>query len=412
MKLHGGTLFLVLIIAMVIAVISSSMIMLSYLNRVEVFNNQLYVRLKNNAESGIAILLASKDSTFASDGLHLDLYASGGDSVYLKKQSWGLFGYVLAKASARGFEVKQHYLIGQKLSDEVDCALYLCDQGRPLSVCGDTKITGQLYLPQMGIRREYSPEPYTHRDLYTGKEHKSNSILPKIDRSIVNTVERYAQQRSENLPEQKTDSLINSFENPTIVLHMGTASRLGYKVLKGNILIVCDSVLNIHRDLQLEDVVCVARGINIEEDFDGLGQFYAFDSIIVHERATLRYPSVLGLIKKDFRYQKPFIIVKADAKIKGLVFALHEVQDLAGTLLQFKKGSFLEGMSYGEGYTEVNGKVHGSVFTYKFLLNTNSSIYENYLMNATIDQTRRSPQYLSGILWKAKGQKKIAKCLY
>ena len=412
MKLRGGTLFLVLIIAMVIAVISSSMVMLSYLNRTQVFNNNLYVHLKNNAESGVAILLANQDSSFAADGLYVDLYGSGSDTVYIKKQSWGLFAYVLASASAKGSTVKRHYLVGQRLSQEVDCALYLCDQGRPLSLCGDTRITGHLYLPQAGIRREYAPEPYTGMELFSGKEHKSNSLLPKIDRGIVNVVEKYSTLSSQNIPEASSDTLYNSFENATIVVNLGRRSRLPYKVVKGNVLIVCDSVLQLSQDLQLEDAICVARGLTFEEGFKGIGQFFAFDSIIVNSQTKLMYPSVLGLIKKDFRYQKPFIKVAGGAHVKGMVFSLHEAQDLAGTLIQYQKNSFLEGVTYAEGYTEVNGKIYGSVLTYKFVLNTNSSIYENYLMNATIDQNKRSEQYLSGMFWLQKSSKRIAKCLY
>ncbi len=412
MKLKGGSLFLVLVIAMVVAIISSSMIMLSYLNRVQVFNNNLYVNLKNNVESGMAILLASKDTTFAQDGIYVDLYGAGTDSVYVKKQDWGIFGYVLAKANAKNVEVKKHYLIGQALAEELNCAIYLSNQGRSLSVCGDTKITGNLYLPEAGIRREYSPEPFTGMDLFKGKEHKSTYSLPKMNKRIVHFLEACESLQSQNLPEERRDSLVNSFENPTIVLRLKKTTMVPYRVIKGNVMILSDSVLHLDNNQEVEDIICIARGITLSDNFKGIGQFFAHDSIIVGVNVKLQYPTVLGLIKKDFRYTKPFIKVGQDSQIKGIVFAIHDVIDLAGSLVQYRKGSFLEGISYAEGFTEVNGKVYGSVLTNKFVLNTNSSIYENYLMNATIDETRRSKQFLSGTLWEGKGQKKIVKCLY
>jgi hypothetical protein len=218
--------------------------------------------------------------------------------------------------------------------------------------------------------------------------------------------------QSQNLPEERSDSLVNSFENPTIILRLNKATTVPYRVIKGNIMIVSDSVLHLDNNQEVEDIICIARGITLSDNFKGIGQFFAHDSIIVGVNVKLQYPTVLGLIKKDFRYTKPFIKVGQDSQVKGIVFAIHDVIDLAGSLVQYKKGSFLEGISYAEGFTEVNGKVYGSVLTNKFVLNTNSSIYENYLMNATIDETRRSKQFLSGTLWEGKGQKKIVKCLY
>lgn len=405
---------MVLVISLIIAVICSSLIMLSFFNKIQIYNNNLYQKLKNNIDSGIDILTVTTDTNFARAGLYVDLYGQGTDSVYLKRNSWGVFEYVFAKASAKGFELKTSYLVGNDSNKNGnDYALYVSDLGRPISVCGNTKIVGNVYLPTQGIRREYSPVPYSGKELFVGKEFKSDFKLPAIQSKHIQQIITWSKSNSQNHEiVTSKDSLYNSFENELLVMNIGHSTQIPYTFIKGNVLIVADSVINIRTNQYIEDAIIVARGINIAQDFKGMGQFYAFDSLVVGSNAKLSYPSVLGLIKLDYKTQKPFLKINENVQIGGLVFAHHQVVDMMGTYTKISKNAKIRGEVYSEGFLEINGSVYGSVSAFKLILNTSSSIYENYLLDAEIDFGKRHKQYVSSNLLKTNVRKKIAKCLY
>ena len=57
------------------------------------------------------------------------------------------------------------------------------------------------------------------------------------------------------------------------------------------------------------------------------------------------------------------------------------------------------------------GKIFGSLYCYKFILKTRSSIYENHLLNATVDFDNLSKYYVGTNLLKDVGMKKVIKML-
>jgi len=56
---------------------------------------------------------------------------------------------------------------------------------------------------------------------------------------------------------------------------------------------------------------------------------------------------------------------------------------------------------YSNGFLELKGEVFGSVVCQSFILRTASSVYENHLLNTTIDITKLPKNYV-GVNWLKK----------
>ena len=55
----------------------------------------------------------------------------------------------------------------------------------------------------------------------------------------------------------------------------------------------------------------------------------------------------------------------------------------------------------------MKGQVHGSLYTDKFLLSTPSSVYENHLLNATIDASALPASFVGVGLLNTNSEKKV-----
>jgi len=77
------------------------------------------------------------------------------------------------------------------------------------------------------------------------------------------------------------------------------------------------------------------------------------------------------------------------------------------------RNALLRGQLYSNGYVGLNAStVRGSVYAFKLLLSTGSSVYENHLLNTTIDGTLL-PQGFQGLTFEDKTYLRgIAKWLY
>src|SRR5437588_11830421 len=82
--IKSSSLYIVIVIALVIAVLCSSLIATAYYYRAEYQKKFRYDQLQNNLGSGINILLTTSDSTYRREKI-FSLFNKGDDSVSLQK---------------------------------------------------------------------------------------------------------------------------------------------------------------------------------------------------------------------------------------------------------------------------------------------------------------------------------------
>jgi hypothetical protein len=410
--LRGSSLYTVVVLSLVIGLATTALMSVAFFYRSENAKNFLLEKLERNAHSGMALILGGGDSLDFGLEQRFDLFGQETDSVLIKKDHWGLFEYGIAKAFSGQRSSIRAVLFGYKKGND-DAALFLADQSRPLSLCGNTFIKGMCYLPKAGVKRAFiEGESYTGGELVNGSIQTSGNNLPelnKADKERLISVFKSGITGNTDTVDVASDTLKRSFQEGTLILN--SDSLLRNKCYSGNIILFSKKVIVVDPSCSLNDVLIFASSVIIKDGFKGSLQAFAKDSLIVGDNCDLRYPSGIGLIKMDVKTKQPFVLVGENTKIKGIVFSTQDYSDIQQTKISIGKGTVVTGQVYAEGFLELQGSVYGNVACNKFTLKTPGSVYENHLLNATIDSSKLPDYYVGSSLIYADNKKEIAKCL-
>jgi len=267
---RASALYLVIIIALVIGLICSSLVAVAYLYRAEYQKKFRYDQLNHNLSSGINLLLTSADSAYQKE-TKLSLFGVGNDSVSVQRKTWGIFDVGIVQAIIQRDTVYKIFSIANAIDSAKWAALYIADDDRPLSVSGKTRIEGNAFLPKAGILTAYVDNKAYEGDkrLVIGKKLTSDKRLPALD---TNRLILLSSSFSINGNKQSLgDSLNCSFLKPTKVIDLaGKIYTLEKLSLKGNILLHSDTTLIIDSSVKMENVIVFAKTIVIREGFKGI----------------------------------------------------------------------------------------------------------------------------------------------
>src|SRR3989344_5709497 len=96
--IKAGSLFYAIVISLIIAIVSSSLILFSYLSHIQFETFEMNERLQLNADSGLNLLLSEQSIIGLNEKKALDLYGQGIDSVELSRKSWGAYEIAISKS--------------------------------------------------------------------------------------------------------------------------------------------------------------------------------------------------------------------------------------------------------------------------------------------------------------------------
>jgi hypothetical protein len=418
-KIPASALFIVIVIALVIGILCSSLLLIGYHYKMQVYDNNLLKKLESNANSGISFLLAEKNQVSYEKDSVFDLYGDDSDSVLMKKMHWGLYDIGMVRSFAGGHAITKIWMYGYQPGEADSSAIYLVDFGRPLSVSGTTFIKGDCFLPEAGVKRAYiEGQSFSGENLVNGTVKKSNKTLPSLNKVLQERIAGFLNKNKKSATDTmevtgtlENDTIIRSFLEPGLLIRLSGAVNLSGKVLSGNITIMSDTTVRVDSTCMLNDILIFATGVKIENGFKGSLQVFAKDSISVGENCELRYPTALGLFKIDFQTMQPFIKIGKNTQMMGMILSHQEVTDLRQTLISLEAGAVLDGQIYADGFLDIKGNVYGNVTCNKFILKTPSTVYENHLLNATIDRSKLSAYYAGSAILPTGQQKKIIRFL-
>jgi cytoskeletal protein CcmA (bactofilin family) len=343
--------------------------------------------------------------------------------VELYKSYWGIFDLISSRAFSHNNSFTRAAIEGHLLEESKRFAFYLADNDKPLSLCGKTVITGKSYLPKAGVKRAYIEGQYFSGDkLLNGEMLNSKKIVPPLDKEVMERLafdfKNYTSQNETRPMAElfRSDSLTNSFANETMVFYDAGAVELTGKFISGNIIIVSDKTVVIDSDTRLFDVVIAAPRIIAEENFNGTCQIIASEKIEIKKNCIFNYPSSLSLCYRGSNKDSvPDIHIEEGATIKGVVISTSTSE--AGTLaaqskIIIEKGAQVSGQVYASANVDLKGSIYGSLICHNIILSTPSAVYENHLLNATVDVSKLS-RYFTGInIDDIYASKKIIKWLY
>lgn len=428
--LKADSLFYAMVISILFALLSSSIILYSYVTRFQ-FDYYLQIqRIQLNAGSGINFLLSDQDILKLNDKKRIPLFDENdstnlqSDIVSLERKSWGAFEIGISKAIWKKDTSTQIALIGYGMNPENDFAVYLSDRDKSLWLCGKTIIKGLCYLPKAGAERAYiDGKGFLGDKLIDGEIRQSKKILPHLNMALIESLISLFSISEIHLNShdsiicfdelKKNRNMNNSFEKRTIILLSKNRISLKDDSFEGNIIIVSEKEIEISSGTQLKDIIIIAPKIEIKEGFIGNIQAYANDTLIIEKNCQLKYPSSVGIIRSEKNRNDILLKVEEGTILDGVLLAYQEDNGMKENLkIQLERNTKVMGEVYSSGSVDLQGEVYGRVMCNKFILHTSSSVYENYLLNAVIDNSKMPVNLVTSIIVEQSGNKKVAQWLY
>lgn len=397
--IKASALYIVIVIALVIGILCASLVAVAYYFRAEVQQKFRYDQLRDNLSSGINILLTARDSAFQKEKT-FSLFSGTNDSVTLQREAWGVYDICLAKAFVQKDTLYKTFMVANQIDSSKWAALYLLDEDRPVSVSGKTVINGDAYLPKAGIQQAYIANNAYQGDkrIVIGKKLLSKKLLPSLDTLRLRQLSVYFGAKGDRLPAK--DSINASFLRPTKVFDFGhEAATVKNVTLKGNIILHSDTTLVIDSTASLENILVFARTIVVKTGFRGNCQLFALDSISVGAGAHFNYPSTLAIIRSEPPKINSQARIRLDTActLGGQIFTYESKPGELKPLITTGKTDTISGYIYSQGTLELKDKavIRGGVLTSKFLYKSSFTLYENYLINVTLDSRALSSYYLA-----------------
>ncbi len=419
-KIDASLMLYAIFILVVVLLILSGFFLHSMINRQTIASYQIQERLRQNVSSGINLLLA--DSTFQYNRIYyIDMFNENIDSLSIKKKKWGLLDLLSSKSWHKSYSKERYCYAGGFYKRNGMNTLYLADNGSPLCVCGNTKITGDCIIPKSGIKRGYiEGRHYSGDDLIKGNITFSEDIVPALPQQDLKLVEdqlsidlNLTDYDFINLEEITKDSLYRSFTEKPLLIYQPESLLIDNYHLTGNILLVSNEII-VGPESSLNDVVLLANNIFILPETKARIQCIASDTIWVGENCYLAYPSVLAVLSDSLHSDNKMLMINANSRINGIVADLTKapVQNQEFFPLYVDEGVIINGQLFSTNSVQFLGKVHGQVITNKFRLQTPSSLYINHLLDVEIDINKLGKTFVGLAFEGDQFPKKVIKWLH
>jgi hypothetical protein len=410
--LKASALYIVIVIALVIGLLCSSLIVAAYFYKIQYQQKIRYDKLANNLSSGIHILLAGTDTAY-NNGKTFSLFGGDADSVSLKKITWGLYDIGVVKVFIQKDTLYKTFSIASTIDSAKWAAIYLVDQDRPFSLSGKTTVRGDVYIPKAGVQEAYVDNKAYQGDkrLIIGTKHNSEKTLPVLDNSRLSRLQAYF---NSNIQTDSTltpkDSLQQSFLSPTRFFNFKKKAQIMENInLKGNIVLLSDTSITIDSTANLSNIVVFAKSIHVKTGFHGSCQLFAADSITVEGHCLFNYPSCMGILRFQSAGagKQENLTIGPGVTFNGILFTYEKAENKLKPSISIGKHTRVSGQIYSQGMLELKDstEVAGSVFTSLFYYRNTFTLFENYLINTTIDSKALSPYYLTGDLLPGAGKK-------
>jgi hypothetical protein len=404
-KLKSSALFFTIVISLVVALLCSSLILIGYFSRLQIQQNQQKERLARNLRSAIQLLVSE---SVVDSSLTLDLYGEAKDSIIIGTHQWGIYEVGYASSFGRGDTVSSTFMLGVKPDSIYKSALYLLDQGRPVTFAGNTLVKGIAYLPEAGAKRGWvDGKNFEREKMVEGETRKSESRLPELNKAFLQKMLKAIDFKGKgiyNLPLPK-DSLKVSFFQKTMRFHRSRSPLFLNSIsAKGNVIFSSDTLIVIGSNAHLENVILFAPNIEFAEGFKGKVQAFATDSIIVGKDCHFQFPSALCLLEIDSIDNRPRLHLAKGVRLEGSLLQYVTFLDRSLATTTISSDAIVEGVVYADALVSIEGSIFGSLICNKFLLNRPSGVYENHLLDCTLDRTKLSKYFLMSPLFLDKNK--------
>lgn len=392
-KLKGGALIYTVLILLVLGILLGMFLMRFRLH------SELNQRLEANMQASDNVLSAvnyflavDADKKGFAKGV---LFGSKADSFYVQTMEWGIYRLLHTKAKHGIAQDEKICLVGMKPTENLQAAIFLNDNNKPLKIVGKTKIAGTVYLPQSGLQvGNIGNRTFEGDSLIRGKIKKSKSETLNVSyKNIAANFSELIALASSSATQNKGNTAPFYIQN--YIYNSGM--RITGKIAPYS-RITSSQYLEISKETNANLCVFYAPYIRIKSGFKGNIQVFATDSVIVEEGVTLDYPSAI-VLSGITESAKGYLKIHANSQIEGAVINdTHILQKINTTdnytFIDFN--SRISGHIITNGKLELKGKVGGFVAVNEFQVVTPAAVYINHLLDAEIDYRKLSPLFTTG----------------
>ncbi|MBI5542195.1 MAG: hypothetical protein HY951_19215 [Bacteroidia bacterium] len=409
--IKAAALLYAVFISIIIALLSGFFILWTYYQSRYLDDEFIKERLVSDVNSAMNIVLEMPETLNQNK---IKLFDKDEREIKLQKKIWGFYQIIVCSGNWNRFNYSKKALVGDDIFSGDKVALYLCDQDDYLNVCGKTLLKGTCWLPKKGIKRAYiEGSSFSGTKFVEGEIKQSGKTLPELNKIMVN----YNMAMLEGKPAvqdsliwfeaiQKKDTFSNDFNRKTLYIFSEQEIILENKVISGNIVIKSTKGIEIDESVNIRDAVFYAPYIILKDDFQGTLQAFVTDSAKIGEDCRLMYPSVIALLNKKDTKTKSFISIGEKSELSGaLVLYKEKEEQKNSSVLKIEKDVKINGQVYCNSLVDHKGCINGSLYCKRFILSTPSSVYENHLLNATVNFEGLS-KYFTGISLLESGKKK------
>ena len=412
--IRGGALYLTVFIAFILAVLCTLLITTGYYNNLFYNKSIEEIRLYDNALSGLNLLLTQEAFDYNKPE-EVELFDEVNDLVALKKEHWGVYEIHSSTAYWRNQSVSLMALTGDKSLVNERTGLYLADHGKYLSVGGKTRLSGNTYLPKIGIRRAYiDGEVYSGSQLIYGSEKRSAENLPVPDAALLKRIKSYLlgnNGTNDSLVNSnylwKDEKIYHSFYRNTAYIELGSTTYLDQMHCQGKLILFSRNKIIISGDNIIEDAIIIAPEIKVNSGFSGSVQLFARDTVEIEQGCSFNYPSCIGMVGSELA--KPYLEIGVGTTVAGVVFVYSENNELAKPRLVIDENATITGFTYCNGTVELKGNVLGSLYCDEFELQTERAFYVNHLLNASVDPMAVPDFFISRNIFDNSYEKEVIK---
>lgn len=389
--LRASALFYAVTVALLIGMVSAAIVLLAHFREVETERWLAQERATSNARS--AVQLACAGGITDAQAQAVDLFGDGADSVLVHAEDLGLLDRVAVRAWVGPDEVELSAIIGPRAGDPRVLVLGGADIGA-LNVCGDTRITGDVVVPNADVRRGYiEGRPFAHEQLVDGAITASprgsiavgSAVIDRIQRSLGRLTGTGAVPLTLAGLAFRTDTGDAFAPVPVVDLH-GQRS-IDQLRLKGPLVLRSADTLEIGADVDLDMVVVQAPFIAIRTLRPATVQCFAERGVEVGAGTVLSYPSAVVVIAEAEDAGQCGVTLDSAAVVEGAVIAAVTARSSSTrSAVSIAPYATVRGEVLCDGLVEQRGTVQGTVWANGISLRTASSTYRGHLLDAILER--------------------------
>jgi cytoskeletal protein CcmA (bactofilin family) len=382
--LRGNGLFFVVALIAVLA-----LLLLALLSLIDI-NNAVLLRWQNSSVN--IEFLQDKANYAAVESIQpneTQIHNHSTGNTMITVAPFGVFEHLLISSSSGRAEDTIVFQKGYKIKPDQP-VLYVADHGQPILIAGKTRIVGSISVPNGKVERgNIGGKHFRGRLPNSINASHSSAHIPvwaELHRRVEQFTHRIDSVRiREDLQELPIYWQRFSHLKSTQYFMVDGTFTLSDSI-SGNTVLYASDTLYVRHEAKVSGAVLCAPVIQVEQGFQGKGQFIAFESLTFGDRTQLDFPSIALIYGSD----ESILKIGKDSNINGMVVFLNRdsiSSNLDVNNIQLYTSSTITGLIWSEGKiglkekTKINGSIYGESFQYFDVMST----YDNYLYNIRIE---------------------------